>query len=720
MELDTYQPCPCGSDKKIKFCCSKDLVHELDKALRALDGSQFTQAAELAKRVMEQHGIRPAFLTIQCDAYLASGQLDEAEKTTKKLLEVMPHSPIGLAFQAIFDVAQGKVDDAVDHLQSALENTGDNPAGTLVTAAHFVSRGLMRSGRIVAARTHHNLHMALRTQLEQADDQQIIKEAVDLRATREIATLLRQDMPMEECPAGVPWAGEFAAALNSANRGAWRAALESWQALDKKVPGQPTILKNIAILSGWLGRNEAAARAWTEYAQLPSLSPDDAIEAVALAHLLDFENERDRHDLVEVQFPIHDIDRLLERLLSDKQVTESRLDPAEFADEGQPRPKALLALLHRPKVEFSPELTWQDLPQHFADIVVYGKQTDREACLELYYERDGVHGDPIPALRGIVGQWLGEPTSTRTISEISSVYSQMNRSFEFPRNATAQWALSITEAFRHYAQSTIWPNLPRSVLGGKTPQQAAQDPALRTAVAALVLNLELASDEHPTGAGRFDFDALRLALGLTPRGTYACPEKIDYATPIARWARYDLSSASDHQLLKLSSVMNLTNMHHAQRRLFAEMLKRPALTEGEDGVELRRRLARMSSDPQDALRLLGEATRAATAAGLSPAQCYLDEFGIRLIVGDSRGCERLMNLLTTRHISEPGIREAIYRMFQRYGLIDEQGRPRTPDGDGPHAPQPGPSPAETAGGLWTPDAQASPKPESKLWLPGMD
>ena len=28
MELDPYQPCPGGLDKKIKFCC-KDLVREL-------------------------------------------------------------------------------------------------------------------------------------------------------------------------------------------------------------------------------------------------------------------------------------------------------------------------------------------------------------------------------------------------------------------------------------------------------------------------------------------------------------------------------------------------------------------------------------------------------------------------------------------------------------------------------------------------------------------
>ena len=34
MPIDKYQPCPCGSGKKIKFCCSADIVAELDEAHR--------------------------------------------------------------------------------------------------------------------------------------------------------------------------------------------------------------------------------------------------------------------------------------------------------------------------------------------------------------------------------------------------------------------------------------------------------------------------------------------------------------------------------------------------------------------------------------------------------------------------------------------------------------------------------------------------------------
>ena len=35
MTLDAYSFCLCGSGKKFKFCCCKDLLHELEKVERA-------------------------------------------------------------------------------------------------------------------------------------------------------------------------------------------------------------------------------------------------------------------------------------------------------------------------------------------------------------------------------------------------------------------------------------------------------------------------------------------------------------------------------------------------------------------------------------------------------------------------------------------------------------------------------------------------------------
>jgi hypothetical protein len=47
MALDAYQPCPCGIDKKIKFCCGAEIIEDLGKIETALDGDQRLGALDL-------------------------------------------------------------------------------------------------------------------------------------------------------------------------------------------------------------------------------------------------------------------------------------------------------------------------------------------------------------------------------------------------------------------------------------------------------------------------------------------------------------------------------------------------------------------------------------------------------------------------------------------------------------------------------------------------
>ena len=53
MAIDSYALCPCGSGKKVKFCCSKDILHELEKPLRALAGEQYFAALDQTTKLIE-------------------------------------------------------------------------------------------------------------------------------------------------------------------------------------------------------------------------------------------------------------------------------------------------------------------------------------------------------------------------------------------------------------------------------------------------------------------------------------------------------------------------------------------------------------------------------------------------------------------------------------------------------------------------------------------
>ena len=92
MTIDPYQYCPCGGEKKIKFCCSKDIVPEIEKVLRAIQGEQRVSALDSLNKLIKEHGERLALLALKAEVQLALEQTKDAEKTITKFLEAAPYN----------------------------------------------------------------------------------------------------------------------------------------------------------------------------------------------------------------------------------------------------------------------------------------------------------------------------------------------------------------------------------------------------------------------------------------------------------------------------------------------------------------------------------------------------------------------------------------------------------------------------------------------------
>ncbi len=54
MALEPYSPCPCGSGKKIKWCC-QDLAKELKQISDLVESRQFIQALQLAEKSLRRN-----------------------------------------------------------------------------------------------------------------------------------------------------------------------------------------------------------------------------------------------------------------------------------------------------------------------------------------------------------------------------------------------------------------------------------------------------------------------------------------------------------------------------------------------------------------------------------------------------------------------------------------------------------------------------------------
>jgi predicted Zn-dependent protease len=151
MSLDAYQPCPCGIDKKIKFCCGAEIIEDLGKIETALEGDQRLGALDLCNRLLAQKPDRPCLLMHKSMVQMALHELAPCRETVNQLLQVAPGNPAGLAMAAMLDSQEGNADDAVKSLQQALEAEQGTLIPTVYQAIGIIARTLEVVGEPLAA-----------------------------------------------------------------------------------------------------------------------------------------------------------------------------------------------------------------------------------------------------------------------------------------------------------------------------------------------------------------------------------------------------------------------------------------------------------------------------------------------------------------------------------------------------------------------------------------
>ena len=77
MPVDPYAICPCGSGKKLKFCCS-DLVGEIEKIHRMIEGEQPRAALRHVDQTLATHPGRASLLDLKATLELSLGEIDTA------------------------------------------------------------------------------------------------------------------------------------------------------------------------------------------------------------------------------------------------------------------------------------------------------------------------------------------------------------------------------------------------------------------------------------------------------------------------------------------------------------------------------------------------------------------------------------------------------------------------------------------------------------------
>src|SRR3954469_3029313 len=402
MAVNPYAMCPCGSGKKLKFCCT-DLVGEIEKIHRMIEGEQPRAALRHVEITLASHPGRASLLDLKATLEMSLGEMDAARQTVAEFVKKNPDSATAHACEAIMLAEDDKPRDAVDSLQRALALVEREMPLRVFEALGAVGGALLEAGHILGAQAHLWLHAALAPK----DDTRSREVLAALNHYSGLPLLLRDQLRFRPWPANVSWKAEADKATRLADNGRGREAVKATDRLGQGFGADQALVFNRALLGGWLADDRALVAGLHAFAQM-EVPIDDAIEAEAIAQMLDPDLKENRLDSTIQTFAIRNLDELIARFTADKRVQSFEMNPELFADRDQPRPRNTFVLLDRPMPASGADLTREEVPRLSGILAIYGRQTDRPERVELSIDKGPVFEPAMATLKEVAGDALGE------------------------------------------------------------------------------------------------------------------------------------------------------------------------------------------------------------------------------------------------------------------------------------------------------------------------
>lgn len=704
MPLDLYSSCPCGSGKKLKFCCA-DLLPDLEAELGMIDADQNQACLQHNAKAEERHPGRAALAVLRITALLRSSQLDLARVEVQKFRANHPTNPTALVFSAMIKAVDGDPVSAIGDLQSALEIPEVALPYETVEACIRIAEMLLQGGHPMGARGHATVAAAL-----DRESKEINSLLAQVIRSGQLALPQRDDYiwfkPKEE---GTPFATEYESILKFAKGGQWRKAAPMLEALGERFPKSRETWQALAYCRAFLADEVGAAAAWRKIVANPP-SQADAVDAEAQAQLLD--RDADSVEIVDFRYNVKDMDKLVELITSDKHAVPFPVDPEPWAAQGEPPPQAAFDWLDRPRPAAGDTVTAENSPIVMVSLSLFGKRTDREASLSIQGTRTPGDDAARKAVLALAGDTVsGEPTE-EVLGLMSREVEAVSPQPWFPP-VNPEEARKLVKAIRARAIRETWPELPLAKFGGRSARQAAADSPVP--VLAAIALLEYRDEDEPSGV---DFDALRSSLGLPAVPVPAA----DITVPLSQLVKTDVKQFNDNDLLLAFQRAGSAMARGFLKKVILELLARPHFRE-EGAASLYRQLIAISTDSDERLATLEEARKVPNQKEVELAMWDLQELEIRLIRAEVNEFQRLAAHITSKYSHLPEVRRAFTQLLMQFGLIGEDGRPTRPRGAAPMG-EPAAAPAAAGPGVWTPGADVA-KPaagakKSGLWVPGMD
>ncbi len=714
---DNYRLCPCGSGKKAKFCC-KDLAPEIEKVLKLIAGDQRAAAIQALDLLIKKRGKLPMLLDLKVSTLVEMERYEDAEEVVLTLLQADPDSFRPYALAAILDVIKGSIDEAVTQLQRALERIGDdgNPA-EVIDALSVVAMGLCKANEAYPARAHLALWVSL------CEDEAVNRPLrILLELDENMHPLLQTEVAPQAPDEGADWGDKHEQSQRLFERGAWLAAAKILDELAREHPEAPWLRRQHAYTLGFASRHTDMAVALHDFARLENAEFDDAVEAEALAQLLDSASDT-TDDVLNVYFEVANQDSAMEAMLS--QDRSYSIDPSQIppnSEEGPP-PKGVFTILSK-QPDGTGEPTFETTPIIHGQALLYGRETDHPARVRVI-ATDGAEFEAVlTVLRDSLGDDLAEEISREVIGKQQRLQDVISPPLFLPPEASAQQQYSIRAEALQDAIVNKWATLPNMHLGGKSADESAGDPGLKVRLAASLLLIE---QTQLFNHQRLETNDLRKRLGI--------PEiDVKDATNLenvhaTKYSYVDVANLDDDTLKQILRA----GVFRARRLIATEAIReaiKRGLHETDESLTLDSLydlLLQWTESPAELFEIMETAKENAKDNHDQLGELLLKELVLRMRTRDVDGSKELANRLMVEYGGNQRIQNGLMQilggpesMAQPAQAQQDANVPSASDVALSMAQEQNSSP-DGESGLWTPDGGSSGSAEDKessgLWLP---
>ena len=704
MTLDSYSLCPGGTGKKIKFCCS-DLLADLKTITRMMEGDQYAAALRHIESIESADKPRACLLALKIQLFQAMDHEEDARAVVKHFVEHFPDNPIALAETAIDLAVEGDGPAAMGMLQRALAASSEQLYPQVYDAMSAVAQRMANSGFLASARALWHLQTAANK-----NDEQPGELLARISRSESVPLLLKSEPPVVASPADAALAEQFEEAMKPLVKAHWAEAAERLEKLAEQVPGEPVVWRNLAVVRAWLADREGAIEAYNQYASL-DVPLEDAVEAAATAMLMSDDPLDDSIDALRLVYRVENADELAGHISTWKHAVITPVDPSMLGREEEVPPKLAFWLLDRPALDSAESLSLDDLPKVLGQALLYGRQTDREARLEILGVNAADTQNITSLLSGIAEGSVTGPPEEEVVGQLSAGRMVLRRPWRLPPEIQPETVRKLAEQHLEKAVLEQWPEVKLGVLGGRSAREAAGDEDQKIRLLAAIMVFE---DWVRQMGEQFDFNRLRDQLGLPTLGPIDPEQTPREEVPLVRLPRVMVDKLPDDRLLYGFHRAVVFGVQKAVVVFGRELIERPQIAAKDRQLALAA-LAQNESDPERALDYIRRGREVAESQGNSSAPWDLNELEYWMGQGNADQAGQLFNHLRQDHLREPGVAEALRTFLYRAGAVDAQGRPIEPE---PAAAAE--QPEEESSGLWTPDSEKPSGAKSKLWTPDME